>query len=124
MALSESAFCLRCGSLYLASRGPRCACPAPVAGTGLPGLPGRVAALEDTVEALMRVITAAGQAPGCEALAPAPLRWPGSCPALHPESMTAELPDDDEFWLTGVCEDLWPHDEYARIVREYLEAGQ
>ncbi|MBW8485574.1 hypothetical protein [Actinomadura parmotrematis] len=38
-------------------------------------------------------------------------------PAGHPESMTAELDQEDEEYLAGLAADLWPEDEYLEMER-------
>ncbi|MGP4029518.1 hypothetical protein [Actinomadura sp. 3N407] len=36
-------------------------------------------------------------------------------PAVHPESMTAELEPGDEEYLAFLADTLWPEDEYAEL---------
>ena len=36
-------------------------------------------------------------------------------PDGHPESLTAELPEEQEVALAALSNDLWPHDEYLDI---------
>lgn len=44
--------------------------------------------------------------------APAPDPPPPEAPAVHPESMTAELDPADEEYLASLADELWPDDEY------------
>lgn len=39
-------------------------------------------------------------------------------PARHPERITRGLRRRQEKWLAAVAAELWPADEYARIVRD------
>ena len=41
-----------------------------------------------------------------------PMPSPDEAPAVHPESMTAELDPADEEYLAFLADELWPDDEY------------
>ncbi|MEU8803187.1 hypothetical protein [Spirillospora sp. NPDC048819] len=40
---------------------------------------------------------------------------PPQAPAVHPESMTAELDPGEEEYLAFLADALWPEDEYAEL---------
>ncbi|QXJ25548.1 hypothetical protein AGRA3207_007058 [Actinomadura graeca] len=46
---------------------------------------------------------------------PLPETAPPVIPAVHPESMTAELDQGDEEYLAGLADELWPDDEYLEM---------
>lgn len=39
-------------------------------------------------------------------------------PLRHPERITGGLPGQDEEWLAGLADALWPDEEYAEIIIE------
>jgi hypothetical protein len=73
---------------------------------------GPAACLASVPRALRRVIRRA------QARLEAPTREAIGMPAGHPELLSARIPMRQAVWLAEVSERLWPHNEYAQIVRD------
>lgn len=68
-------------------------------------------------------VPAACRCPGC-GKAEQKARAQLGMPARHPERIARSLSRGQEEWLTRAAEQLWPGEEYAAIIAEFLNGGQ
>jgi hypothetical protein len=115
--------CLRCGRPYFRRIGHRCGLRLRLPRTRAARLAAELAEIRDRLAEAEDM--ASGAATRADAILSgmkrhAPAAEPGEPEAgePYPESLTAELPEEQEEWLAETTATLWPEDEYAEITPE------